>query len=306
MKTVDLSIIIVSYNTKEFLKNCLVSILSSINGKLSYEVIVVDNASSDGSVQEIQKSKVKGQNHNSKVKIIENKKNLGFSAANNIGVKQAEGRYLLFLNPDTIVYPSTLETMVEFMDKNIDAGAATCKVLLINGELDDASHRGFPTPWNSFAHFSGLSNIFPRSRLFGGYNLGWMDLGKTHEIDSCAGAFMMVRKEAGEKIGWWDEDYFFYGEDLDFCYQLKQKKWRIYYVPTISILHYKGVSGGIKNISKAITTADRKTKERATGERFEAMKIFYKKHYLKKYPTLITWLVFWGISIKLWLASKYT
>ena len=301
---VDLSIIIVSYNTKDFIKNCLASILSSINGKLSFEVIIVDNASNDGSVAEIQNSKLKIQNHKSKFKIIANEKNVGFSRANNIGVKQAKGRYLLFLNPDTIVYPNTLETMVEFMDKNIDAGAATCKVVIPNGELDDASHRGFPTPWNSFALFSGLSKIFPRSRLFGGYNLGWMDINKTHEIDSCAGAFMIVRREAGREVQWWDEDYFFYGEDLDFCYQLKQKKWKVYYVPTASILHYKGVSGGIKKISKDVTTADSATKELATRERFEAMKIFYNKHYLKKYPLILTWLVFWGISIKLWFASK--
>ena len=309
---IDLSIIIVSYNTKEFLKNCLASILSSIDGNLSYEIIVVDNASTDGTIEAIQKSILRQAQDKSqsfdklrtKVKIIANEKNLGFSRANNIGVKQANGRYLLFLNPDTIVYPSTLETMVDFMDKNVDAGAASCKVVMPNGEIDDASHRGFPTPWNSFAHFSALARVFPKSRLFGGYNLGWMDFGKTHEIDSCAGAFMMVRREAGEKIGWWDEDYFFYGEDLDFCYKLKQKKWRVYYVPTASILHYKGVSGGIKKISKSITTADRETKELATRERFEAMKIFYNKHYLKKYPSLLTWLVFWGIGIKLWFATK--
>ena len=297
---IDLSIIIVSYNTKEFLKNCLASILSSIDGNLSYEIIVVDNASTDTSVSVI--SNIKYQISN--IKLIKNKKNLGFSKANNIGAKQAKGRYLLFLNPDTIVYPNTLETMVDFMEEYKDAGAATCKVVMPNGVLDDASHRGFPTPWNSFAHFSTLAKIFPKSRLFGGYSLGWMDLNKIHEIDSCAGAFMIVRREAGQEVQWWDEDYFFYGEDLDFCYKLKEKKWKIYYVPRASILHYKGVSGGIKKISKEITTANRDTKERATWERFEAMKIFYNKHYLKKYPLILTWLVFCGISIKLWFASR--
>ena len=329
---VDLSIIIVSYNTKDFIGNCLASILSSIKGKFDYEIIVVDNASTDGSVQAIQNSiPIKsGQNDplrrsfpprlpsrrnevdgeagsqasSSKLKIIENKENVGFSKANNIGIKQAKGRYLLFLNPDTVVYPNTLETMVDFMDAPADAGASTCRVVMPNGELDDASHRGFPTPWNAFAHFLGLSRIFPKSRLFGGYSLGWMDLSKIHEIDACAGAFMIVRRKAGEEVQWWDEDYFFYGEDIDFCYKLKQKKWKIYYVPKVSILHYKGVSGGIKNISKEITTADRETKERATRARFEAMKIFYNKHYIKKYPSIITWLVFCGINIKLWFAAK--
>jgi len=308
MKAVGLSIIIVSYNTKEFLRNCLVSILSTIKGELSYEVIVVDNASTDAPASvtsNIIHSTSSGQESQmSNLKFVQNKENLGFSRANNIGVKQARGRYLLFLNPDTIVYPNTLETMVDFMEKYKDAGAATCKVIMPNGEIDDASHRGFPTPWNSFAYFSAFAKVFPKSRLFGGYNLGWMDLGKTHEIDSCAGAFMIVRREAGQELQWWDEDYFFYGEDLDFCYKLKQKKWKIYYVPTALTLHYKGVSGGIKSVSKAITTADRKTKGLATRERFEAMKIFYNKHYLKKYPPFITWLVFCGINIKLWFASK--
>lgn len=302
MKTLDLSIIIVSYNTKDFIDKCLESIRSTINGKLDYEIIVVDNASTDGSLESIKHyvSSVKYGN----IKIIGNKNNLGFSKANNIGVRKAKGRYLLFLNPDTVVYPNTLETMVEFMDKNKDTGAATCKVVMPNGELDDATHRGFPTPWNAFAHFSGLSKIFPRSKLFGGYNLGWMDLNKIHEIDACAGAFMILRREAGQEVGWWDEDYFFYGEDIDFCYKLKQKNWKVYYVPTASILHYKGVSGGIKKISREITTADNQTRKLATRARFEAMRVFYKKNYFKKYHPIITWLVFCGISIKLWFALK--
>src|SRR3989344_2540918 len=300
---IDLSIIIVSYNTKEFIIKCLDSISSGIKGKLDFEIIVVDNASTDASVSVISRLRQDfgGQ---ANLKIILNKKNLGFSRANNIGIKEAKGRYLLFLNPDTIVHSDTLETMVDFMDAHADAGASTCRVVMPNGELDDASHRGFPTPWNAFAHFLGLSRIFPKSRLFGGYSLGWMDLSKIHEIDACAGAFMIVRRKAGEEVQWWDEDYFFYGEDIDFCYKLKQKKWKIYYVPKESILHYKGVSGGIKNISKEITTADRETKERATRARFEAMKIFYNKHYIKKYPSIITWLVFCGINIKLWFAAK--
>lgn len=300
MKEVDLSIIIVSYNTKEFLKKCLASIVGSVSNQLEYEVIVVDNASTDGSASVITNIK----NQISNIKLIKNRENFGFSKANNIGIRQANGRYLLFLNPDTIVYPSTLEMMVGFMDKNKDAGVSTCRVLMPNGEIDDASHRGFPTPWNAFCYFSGLSKLFPKSKMFGGYNLSWMDLSKTHEIDSAAGSFMLVRRGAGEEIGWWDEDYFFYGEDLDFCYSLKQKRWKIYYVPEVFILHYKGVAGGIKKISKEITTANTRTKKIATNARFSAMKIFYKKHYLNKYPSIVTWLVTLGINTKLWFANS--
>ena len=125
-----------------------------------------------------------------------------------------------------------------------------------------------------------------------------MDLEKTHEIDALAGAFMLVRRPAGEEVKWWDEDYFFYGEDLDFCFMLKQKGWKIYYVPGVFIKHFKGVSGGIKSVSKDITTASEETKIRATKSRFNAMRIFYKKHYKSEYPGIINFLVNVGISIR--------
>ncbi|MEK7450404.1 MAG: glycosyltransferase family 2 protein [Patescibacteria group bacterium] len=292
---IDLSIIIVNYNTKSFLKNLLDSIKKSVSKRITYEVIVIDNASTDGLPTETLS-----------FKLIKNKENLGFSKANNQGIKASQkSRYLLFLNPDTVMQNNTVEEMIKFMDAHRDAGAATCKIVMPNGEIDDASHRGFPTPWNSFSYFSGLSKIFPKSKLFNGYNLGWMNFGKVHEIDACAGAFMIVRREAGEAIGWWDEDYFFYGEDLDFCYMLKQLDWKIYYVPQVWILHYKGVAGGIKKISQNISTADLETKKRATKARFSAMKIFYKKHYVKKYPKIITWLVMLAINLKFHLVTNH-
>ncbi len=293
---IDLSIVIVSYNTKDFLKSCIESIYKT-SGSLNPEIIVVDNNSQDGSSEMVLKEF-------KNVILIKNKDNLGFSKANNIGVKKTSGRYVLFLNSDTVVYEKTLECMVNFMEENKDAGASTCKLIMPNGKIDDASHRGFPTPWNSFAHFSGLSKFLGKTKIFGGYNLGYMNFSKTHEIDVLAGAFMLVRREAGEVVGWWDEDYFFYGEDIDFCYQLKQKGWKIYYVPEVSILHYKGVSGGIKKNSKGISTANQSTKIKASRERFRAMELFYKKHYEEKYPKLITKLVFTGISVKKFFSFK--
>lgn len=294
---VDLSIVIVSFNTKDILQDCLISVFSNKPKNLTIEVIVVDNASADGSLEMIRKDFPK-------VLLIENKENLGFSKANNIGVRRSKGRYVLFLNSDTIVFKGTIETMIEFMNSYLNAGAATCKVVLPNEKLDDASHRGFPTPWNALCHFSGLSKLFPASRTFSGYSLGYMDQSLIHEIDACAGAFMMVRREAGDQIGWWDEDFFWYGDDLDFCYRLKQKDWKIYFVPTASILHYKGVSGGIKDISKNLTKADAKTKALATYARFEAMKIFYQKHYKHKYPEVVTWLVMKGINLRAQFSGK--
>lgn len=287
----DLSIIIVSYNTKEFLKGCIESIYKTTKN-IKFEIIVSDNNSTDGTVEVLKKLKTEN------FQLIENKQNLGFSKANNIGVKKASGRYLLFLNPDIVVYEKTLEGMVKFMDEHEDAGAATCKVIMPNGQIDDASHRGAPTPWNALTHFSGLSKLFGKTKLFGGYNLGYLDLNKTHEIEALAGAFMLVRRKAGADANWWDEDYFFYGEDLDFCYMLRQKGWKIYYVPEYSVLHYKGVSAGLKKVSKDITTASKETKIRSQRERFRAMRLLYKKHYEDKYPWLVTRLVYLGISLK--------
>ena len=195
---IDLSIIIVSYNTKDFIEECLESIKATSKG-FDYEIIVVDNASEDNSL-EMLKTKFPD------VIVVKNQENIGFSKANNLGVEKSKGRYVLFLNPDTVVYEDALLNMVKFMDEHTKAGAATCKLVMPNGKLDDAAHRGFPNPWNSFSYFSGLSKLFPKSKLFGGYNLGWLDISKTHEIDACAGAFMMIRRQAGEQIGWWDED----------------------------------------------------------------------------------------------------
>lgn len=288
----DLNIIIVNYNTKEFLKKCINSLLDCISKKIDYEIIVVDNASSDMSSEMVKKEFPQ-------VKLIANKNNGGFSTANNQGIKiSEESKYILFLNPDTVMQNQTIEEMIRFMDSHNDAGAATCKLLMPNGKIDDASHRGFPTPWNAFSHFTGLARIFPKSRIFAGYNLGWMNLEKTHEIDALAGAFMLVRREAGEEARWWDEDYFFYGEDIDFCYMLKKKGWKIYYVPEVFVTHYKGVSGGIKKVSKEITTASAETKKRVTKWRFNAMRIFYNKHYRKQYPWIVSFLVDNGITLR--------
>ncbi len=296
----DISIIIVSYNTKEFLLSCLTSISKPVPKSIDYEVIVVDNNSQDNTVNEVKE--MKGQP--SGLKVIANKKNFGFSKGNNIGVHVAKGRYLLFLNADTLLKEDVIQHMLSFMESHKDTGAATCVLRMPNGKIDDATHRGFPTPWNAFCYFSGLAKLFPKSLLFNGYNLGWQDLDAVHEIDALAGAFMLVRREAGEDVHWWDEDYFFYGEDLDFCYQLKQRGWKIYYIPDVEIVHFKGVSGGIKKESQHITKADSETRLRAMNARFDAMRIFYKKHYVKTYPTILTWIVLQGITFKQKMAMR--
>jgi len=292
-KKLDLSIIILNYNSGDFLRKCLESIGRVKKNGFEYEVIVVDNASTDGSIECINEL----TNYGLRIRTILNKKNLGFAAGNNVGVKKAKGRYVLFLNPDTIVMSNTFREMIKFMDNNPQVGAATCRVELPSGELDEACHRGFPTPWNSFCHFSGLERLFPKSRIFAGYTLGWKPLDKIHEIDSGVGAFLIVKREVGNELNWWDEDYFWYGEDLDFCYRIKRAGWKIYYVPKVKIIHYKGISSGIRKESQKIAKVNRETKIRAIKASTQAMRIFYKKHYFDKYPRFLTWLVLKGIDV---------
>jgi GT2 family glycosyltransferase len=289
-KRVDLSVIILNYNTRDFLAECLSSLKNSKTDGLVFETIVVDNASVDGSAEMVRK-------YFPWVRFFQNLKNLGFSAGNNQVIAKSKGRYVLFLNPDTKVFPKTLATMVKYMDKNPNVGVATCRVELRNGELDDACHRGFPTPWNAFCHFFGLAKIFPKSLLFNGYHLGYQDLNKIHEIDACCGAFMIVRREVGEFLGWFDEDYFWYGEDLDFCYRVKMAGYKVMFVPTTKIIHWKGVASGIKKESQMVSTATSKTRRKAAFYSIEAMKIFYRKHYKNKYPKVLTFLVLLGISL---------
>jgi len=299
MKNLDLSIVIVSYNTRQLTVDCVQSIKKTVK-KPSYEIIVVDNASPDDSVAELQKlTKTIPE-----LKVVANKDNSGFSKANNIGVKKSQGRYVLFLNSDTVVYDNTLDGMLDFMDRHPQAGASTCFLRIPTGELDDAAHRGFPTPWRALTKFSGLSKIFPNSKIFAGYNMTYLSLDNTHEVEALAGAFMLVRREAGDAAGWWDEDYFFYGEDIDFCYTLAEHGWKIYFVPEFEILHYKGASGGIKKASEKITTATRETRKKVTDARFAAMRIFYDKHYKKRYPAILRNLVLLGISVKKFFAER--
>lgn len=295
----ELSIIILNYNVKELLINCLESIFAS-KGKLDrWQIIVVDNASSDGSVEEVRK-------RFTDIEILENKTNLGFAGGNNVGVKYAKAPVVLFLNPDTFVVGHAIQKSLEVLLSNPDMGALTCRVELPDGRLDYSCHRGFPTPWNSLSYFSGLSKVFPRSPFFAGYTASYLDINTTHEIDSLTGAFLMVRKIAGEQIGWWDKDYFWNGEDIEFCYSLKEKGWKIYFYPEVKIIHYKGSSSGLWKTAAAKVEKEKRSVAISHGT--SAMRIFYKKHFYKKYPPVFRDLVLAGIKMlelhrkaKLWI-----
>lgn len=277
----DLSIIIVNYNTKKLTLDCIKSIYKS-KTNYQYEILVVDNNSRDDSVR-VLKDTFKN------IILIQNKENVGFAKANNQAMKISKGRYILLLNSDTIVRENTLDTIIKFMEENDDVGSTGCKVVLPNGELDKACHRGFPTPEASFFYMTGLAKRFPNNPKFNSYHKSYLHMDEIHEIDCLVGAFMMVRRKTIEEVGMLDETYFMYGEDIDWCYRIKKAGWKIYFNPNVSIVHYKGASS-------------RKKPFKIVYEFYRAMFIFHKNHFASKYNMFINLLVYLGITLKLSLA----
>lgn len=291
MSKPKLSIIILSYNTKDLLKLCLESIQKALPKSLKVQAIVVDNASTDGSPQMVESGFPW-------VELTKSKKNLGYSGGNNLGLKKADGKYILFLNSDVEIKKNALSEIVRFMESNKKIGVVTPKVKLFNGEMDPDCHRGFPSPWASITYFVGLENLFPRSRLFGQYHMGHLNLNKAHEIDAGFGTFMVVRKKVLDEVGKWDEKYFFYGEDLDLFYRIKSSGWKVMFFPKVLALHHKGASSGLRKESRKVTKANREIKIKTAKASIEAMKIFYRKFYKGKYSPLITAFVLLGIKLK--------
>lgn len=288
-----LSIIIVNYNCGKFLLPLLNSLKVLWEKRKDFEVFVVDNYSTDGSKEAV------AQNF-PWVELIANEKNLGFSRGNNQALKRAKGEYLLLLNPDTEVPPETLEKVLKFMDERKDVGGLTCRVELKDGSLDPACHRGFPTPWASISYFLGLERLFPKSKIFGRYHITWADKTKPHEIDSPSGCFFLMRKKVLEEIGYFDEDYFLYGEDVDLAFRMKKNGFKIFFYPEVKIIHYKGVSSGVKKSSAKITTADDRTRKLAIRSFYRANWLFYQKHFAHRFPFFLNWFFRFGI----WLLEK--
>ncbi|MBI5357118.1 glycosyltransferase family 2 protein [Candidatus Collierbacteria bacterium] len=280
-----LSVIILNYNTSGLLKTCLSAVLESngFEGR-DMEVIVVDNNSSDGSAEMVRKEFPE-------VKLIRNKKNLGFSAGNNVGIRKAKGGYVLLLNSDTLVEPDVLITVLKVMENDRSIGAATCLLQTSDGKIDPASHRGFPTPWNALSYFLGLEKLFPKTRLFGGYHQGWKNLKVPHEVDCISAAFMMVPAEVINQIGLLDERFFMYGEDIDWCLRIKEAGFKIFFYPGVKTLHLKKQSGREQSRDGDL--------RRQTQKLFmDSMWQFYKKHYFGRYPLILNWLVKLGVEIR--------
>lgn len=280
-----LSLIVVSYNTKKILKKNLLLLKSNFEKyPIDYEIIVIDNNSNDGTKLMLKKLK----NNWSNLRTFFLPQNIGFGKANNLGIKEATGKYILFLNSDVFIYDLNFNDLINFMELKQEIGALTVKILLNNKMLDMASHRGLPTIWNSFCYFFGLEKYFKNfpllSRIFGRYHLVFLPLLEIHEVEVISGAFFLTRTPLMKEIGGFDTDYFAYGEDVELCYQIRKRSMKIIYYPLWEVFHLKSVSGlKIKNNHQIKMTTKKYF--------YEAMKIFYQKHYSKKYPFFINSIV---------------
>ena len=290
-----LSVVILSFNTKELIQRCLVSLEDAIQnqkGCLIMEVIVLDNNSTDGSVDFL-KNWEHEQLSYKKIVIFE-KKNLGFSAGCNKAVRLATGNFLLFLNSDVMIPADFFfYSLCESLYNDPNAAGLTVRVVRDNGLLDQACHRGFPTIWRSLTYFSGLERLSQKfavgKKIFGGYHLTDKNMKIRHIIDSPSGAFFLMKKEIFIELGGFDEDFFMYGEDIDLAYRINKLKKNIYYDPSVSVVHVKYQSG-LKKKDKVQT--------KTVSYFYEAMRIFFRKHYEKKTPFFLRKLVYLIISLK--------
>jgi GT2 family glycosyltransferase len=267
------SVIILNYNTCDDLRTCLRSVHQTEvgTGEIVAEVFVVDNASADGSADMVAAEFPW-------VRLIRAARNGGYAYGNNLAMRVCRGEYILLLNPDALVPPGAISSLCDYLDKRPEAGVVGPRVLRPDGSLDLACRRSFPTLEVSSYRILGLSKLFPRSRRFGRYNLTYLDPDQPAEVDSVVGACMLVRRAAIEQAGLLDEQFFMYGEDLDWAYRMKQAGWRIRYNPSVTVLHRKGESS-------------RRQSEAATIAFYEAMEIFYRKHYARQHSPIVNGLV---------------
>lgn len=273
----DISIIIVNYKVKYFLKQALLSVEKALDG-IDGEIFVVDNNSGDGSCEMVRKDFPD-------VILEANTENVGFAKANNQAMAKAKGRYILLLNPDTVLEEGTLRQCIDFMDKTPDCGGLGVKMIDGSGQFLPESKRGFPSPSASFYKLSGISSFFPTSKYFNRYYLGHLSKDENQEVDVLAGAFMMMRKEVLDKVGFLDESYFMYGEDIDLSYRIQQGGYKNYYLAETRIIHYKGESTKRDSIKYVRVF-------------YKAMIIFAKKHFAGRKARFFIFLLNIAIYLK--------
>ncbi len=275
-KNMDLSIIIVNYNTKALTEQTVRSVIDTTSA-IDYEIIVVDNSS---------KEKEYFDMSDHRVKVLSGIENKGFGHACNIGTNVAIGRYILYLNSDVIMQSGTLRGAVEYMDSHRDIGCLGIRTILKDGTFDHGCKRGFPTPFNSLCYVLGLHRLFPKVKRFGGYTLNYLSNDETNDVDSISGAFMLIPKSVLNKVGLFDESIFMYGEDIDLCYRIKQAGYRIVYYADVWMIHLKGQSG-------------LHTKSPVVIKHFhDGIKRFYDMYYKEKHNFIVTFLMHSAINIR--------
>ena len=280
-----LSVIIVNYKVKHYLEQCLRSVAEASRG-IAVEVIVVDNASGDGSVEYLSE-------RFPDVTIIASEENLGFARANNLAIRNSHGQYVLLLNPDTIVAEDTFRDFISFMDSTPDAGGCGAYMLHTDGSFAPESRRGLPTPFVAFCKMSGLASLFPKSRTFGRYYMRYLNENEVNRIEIMSGAFMFLRRDALDKAGLLDEDFFMYGEDIDLSYRILKAGYNNYFLPS-RILHYKGEST-VKSSYRYVHTF------------YRAMELFFNKHYAH-YSILLSLpikLAIWGRAMLAYAGNQF-
>lgn len=268
------SVIIVSYNTRELLLQCLDAVERGT--EVPHEVIVVDNGSRDGSPDAVEQRFPDT--------VVIRQQNVGFGRGNNAGLQQAGGRFVLLLNSDVLVRPQCVDRLADYLLVHPEVGAVGPRLIRPNGELDLACKRGFPTPRASFFRVIGLSRLFRHSRFFNAYNLGNLDEREEHEVDAGTGACLLVRRSTIDQVGFFDPDFFMYGEDLDLCFRIKDGGWKVVYLPTAQAVHLKGQS-------------TRQATNRMLFAFHSAMWTFHSKHYaadLSAFPNGLIWASIWG------------
>lgn len=274
----QISTVIVNYNAHEFILLTLESLVRAI-GNNHTEIIVVDNASTDGSIEQVRR-------YFPEIIIIQNSHNIGFAAANNIGLRQVKGEFVLLLNPDTMIAEDTFTTLLNFMTKTADAGAVGCKIINPDGSYSRDSRHSIPSPLTALWKQLGFQYLFPGSKVFGQYNLTYLDPDKTYSLDAISGSFMFLRRRAIEQVGFFDEDYFMYCEDIDYCYRLNRAGWKVYYCPDTVILHFKGESTPRKTIHSSWNFS-------------HSLYLFYKKHFRYKYGSIMSVIVLLGVLLRI-------
>jgi GT2 family glycosyltransferase len=281
-----LTLVILNYNSKFWLKKCLASLKTHYldKTKTGVKTIVVDNHSTDDSLKMVRADFPW-------VEVVELEKNLGFSAGNNAVLKQINSSYVMLLNSDIeFNFNTHLDLLINYMEEDSEIAVATPKINLADGSLDWACHRGEPTPWASLTYFTGLDKLFPQSKHFGSYHLTYKNLDKPHFIDACSGAAMMVRVKYMNEVGLLDEQFFMYGEDLDWCKRFRDAGYKIGYFPQVEIIHHKYKSG--------IQTESPLTALQSKRYFYNTMLLYYDKHYKDKYPKIVRWLLRLFLFIK--------